>query len=49
MSTQFNCQKHLFQVIQIHQSVLIQAIQFSMSEILVYTQLNAKTDLFQVI
>ena len=31
MSTRFDCQKHLFQVIQFIQTVLIQPIQFSIS------------------
>ena len=43
MSTQFNCQKHLFQTIQFIQTVLIQLIQFSISTDFVYTQLNVKT------
>ena len=31
MSTQFNCQEHLFQAIQFSQTVLIQTIHFSIS------------------
>ena len=47
MSTQFNCQK--YQVIQLIQTVLIQAIQFSISLAFVYTQLSVKTITFQTI
>ena len=43
MNTQFNCQKHLFKVIQFIQTVLIQLIQFSISTDFIYTQLNVKT------
>ena len=49
MSTQFNCQKYLFQSIQFIQAVLIQLIQFSISTDFVYTQLNVKTDLYETI
>ena len=37
MSTQFNCQKKLFQAIQFSQTVLIQTIQFSISVVFVHT------------
>ena len=38
-----------FQVIQLSQTVLIQTIQFSISIVFVYIQLNVKTVLFQAI
>ena len=37
MSTQFNCQKILFQAIQFVQTILIQPIQFSIGTDFVYT------------
>ena len=37
MSTQFYCQKHLFQAIQFIQTFLIQLIHFSVSIDIVYT------------
>ena len=46
MSTQFNCQKILFEAIQFIQTVLIQPIQFSIIIDFVYTQLNVKTVLY---
>ena len=50
MSTQFNCQKtFLFQAIKFSQTILIQTIQFSISIDFVYTQLNVKTVIFQII
>ena len=39
----------IFQAIQFSQTVLIQTIQFSISMVFVYTQLNVKTVLFQTI
>ena len=39
----------LFQVIQFRQTVLLQTIQFSISIVFVYTQLNVKTVLFWTI
>ena len=49
MSTQFNCQKHLIQAIQLSQTVLIQKIQFRISIDFVYKQLNVKIFPFQTI
>ena len=46
MGRRFNCEKHLFQAIQFIQTVLIQLIQFSISTVFLYTQLNAKTVLY---
>ena len=45
----FNCEKHPFYAIQFRQTVLIQTIQFSISIVFVYTQLNVETVLFQPI
>ena len=39
----------LFQAIQLSQTVLIKTIQFSISIVFVYTQLNVKTVLFKTI
>ena len=47
MSTQFNCQKHFYLQLFSLVKVLIQTIQFSISIVLVDTQLNVKTVLFQ--
>ena len=41
ISTQFNCQKCLFQAIQFSQTVLIQLIQFSISKDFAYTQFSS--------
>ena len=50
ISTQFNCQKHFyFKLFSLVKTVLIQTIQFSISIVFVYTQLNVKTVLFQTI
>ena len=51
MSTQFNCQKHFYfnQFNLFSQTVVIQAIQFSISIAFVHIQLNVKTVLFQTI
>ena len=49
MSTQFNCQKHLFQANPFSQTVLIKTAQFSISIVFIYTQLNDKTVPFQTI
>ena len=50
MGTQFKMSKtFLFQANQFSQTVLIQAIQFSICIDFVYTQLNVKTVLFQII
>ena len=45
MSTQFNCQKNFF----FNLLTLIQRIQFSISIVFVYEQLNVKIVLFQTI
>ena len=55
ISTLFKCKysliikSFLFQPIQFSPAVLIQLIQFSMSTVSFYTQLNVKTDLYQTI
>ena len=50
ISTQFNCQRYFYvQAIKFSQTVLIQTIQFGISIVFVYTQLNVKTVLFPTI
>ena len=49
MSTQFNCQKHFyFKLFKFGQTVLFQTIQFSISIVFVYKQLNVRTSSISV-